>query len=45
VYSNVKAENHEISTMPIVDDNKVMGIISGNILARKTLFRRLQTMV
>jgi glutamate dehydrogenase (NAD(P)+) len=38
-------ENHEISAMPIVDNNKVVGIISGDILARKTLFRLLQTMV
>jgi len=38
-------ENHEISAMPIVEDNKVVGIISGDILARQTLFRLLQTMV
>ncbi|MCP3945120.1 MAG: CBS domain-containing protein [Desulfobacteraceae bacterium] len=37
-------ENHEISAMPIVDDNKVVGVISGDILARQTLFRLLQTM-
>lgn len=38
-------ENHEISAMPIVDNNKVLGIISGDILARQTLFRLLQSMV
>jgi glutamate dehydrogenase/leucine dehydrogenase/CBS domain-containing protein len=38
-------ENHEISAMPIVEDNKVVGVISGDILAGKTLFRLLQTMV
>ncbi len=36
-------ENHEISAMPVVDENRVLGIISGDILARKTLFRLLQT--
>lgn len=38
-------ENNEISAMPIVDDNKVIGIISGDILARRTLYRLLQTMI
>ncbi|MCP4023001.1 MAG: CBS domain-containing protein [Desulfobacteraceae bacterium] len=38
-------ENHEISAMPVVDDNRVVGVISGDIMARKTLFRLLQTMV
>jgi len=37
-------ENHEISAMPIVDEDKVLGVISGDILARRTLFRLLQTM-
>ena len=37
-------ENNEISALPIVEHNKVLGIISGDILARKTLFRLLQTM-
>ena len=36
-------ENHEFSAMPVVDENRVLGIISGDILARKTLFRLLQT--
>ena len=39
-----KLENNEISAMPIVEEDKVVGIISGDILARRTLFRLLQTM-
>ncbi|WDP85378.1 MAG: CBS domain-containing protein [Desulfobacter sp.] len=35
-------ENHEISAMPIVEDNRVVGVISGDILARRSLFRLLQ---
>ena len=37
-------ENHGISAMPVVEDEQVAGIISGDILARRTLFRLLQTM-
>jgi CBS domain-containing protein len=37
-------ENHEISAMPIVKNDQVLGIISGDILAKRTLFRLLQTM-
>ena len=37
-------ENNEISAMPIVENNRVIGVISGDILARRTLFRLLQTM-
>ena len=37
-------ENHEISAMPIVENDQVLGIISGDILAKQTLFRLLQTM-
>jgi len=40
-----KLENHEISSMPIVENNKVLGVISGDILAKRTLYRLLQTMV
>lgn len=36
-------EHHEISAMPIVEEDRVIGIISGDILARRTLFRLLQT--
>ncbi|NOX33460.1 MAG: CBS domain-containing protein [Deltaproteobacteria bacterium] len=39
-----KLENHEISAMPIVTKDRVAGVISGDILARRTLFRLLQTM-
>ncbi|WP_299978990.1 Glu/Leu/Phe/Val dehydrogenase dimerization domain-containing protein [Desulfobacula sp.] len=39
-----KLENHEISAMPIVEEDKAVGVISGDILARRTLFRLLQTM-
>lgn len=39
-----KIETREISAMPIVKDDKVLGVISGDILARRTLFRLLQTM-
>ena len=38
-------EHNEISAMPIVEENRVMGVISGDILARRTLFRLLQTMI
>ena len=37
-------ENHEISAMPIVENDQVKGVISGDILAKRTLFRLLQTM-
>lgn len=39
-----KLETYEISAMPIVEDDRVIGIISGDILARQTLFRLLQTL-
>jgi glutamate dehydrogenase/leucine dehydrogenase/CBS domain-containing protein len=37
-----KLEYYEISAMPVVEDNQVQGIISGDLLARRTLFRLLQ---
>jgi CBS domain-containing protein len=37
-------ENNEISAMPVVEDDKVIGVLSGDILAQRTLFRLLQTM-
>ncbi len=37
-------EHHEISAMPIVESDQVVGVISGDILAKQTLFRLLQTM-
>lgn len=39
-----KLENYDISAMPIVEDDKVIGVISGDILAGRTLYRLLQTM-
>jgi glutamate dehydrogenase (NAD(P)+) len=39
-----KLENHEISAMPIVEEDKAVGVISGDILAQRTLFKLLQTM-
>lgn len=35
-------ENHSISSIPIVEDNRVIGVVSGETLARNTLFRLLQ---
>jgi glutamate dehydrogenase (NAD(P)+) len=37
-------EHHEISAMPIVENDRVKGVISGDILAKQTLFKLLQTM-
>jgi glutamate dehydrogenase (NAD(P)+) len=37
-------EHHEISAMPIVENDRVLGVISGDILAKQTLFKLLQTM-
>ena len=37
-----KLEYHEISAMPVVQDKRVLGVISGDILARRTLYRLLQ---
>jgi glutamate dehydrogenase (NAD(P)+) len=39
-----KLENYDISAMPVVEDNKVIGVISGDILAGRTLYRLLQTL-
>ncbi len=38
-------ENHGISSIPIVEDDKVIGVVSGETLAGKTLFRLLQAKV
>lgn len=38
-------ENHGISSVPIVEDNQVVGVVSGETLAGKTLFRLLQAAV
>ena len=37
-----KLEYHEISAMPVVQDKRVLGLVSGDILARRTLYRLLQ---
>jgi glutamate dehydrogenase/leucine dehydrogenase/CBS domain-containing protein len=37
-----KLEYYEISAMPVVRDGEVLGVISGDILARRTLYRLLQ---
>jgi len=36
-------EHHEISAMPVVNGEGVLGVISSDILARRTLYRLLQT--
>ena len=37
-----KLEHYEISAMPVVDEQRVVGVISGDVLARRTLYRLLQ---
>ena len=37
-----RLERFEISAMPVVAEDKVVGVISGDILARRTLYRLLQ---
>jgi glutamate dehydrogenase (NAD(P)+) len=39
-----KLEYHEISAVPIVDDGSVVGVVSSDILAQRTLYRLLQAM-
>lgn len=38
-----KLEHYEISAMPVVEDNKVLGMISTDLLSRRTLYQLLQT--
>jgi glutamate dehydrogenase (NAD(P)+) len=38
-----KLEYYEISAMPVVENNKVQGMVSTDLLSRRTLFRLLQT--
>jgi glutamate dehydrogenase (NAD(P)+) len=40
-----KLEHYEISAMPVVNGEGVMGVISSDILARRTLYRLLQAQV
>lgn len=37
-----KLEHHEISAMPVVEGERVVGVISSDLLARRTLYRLLQ---
>jgi len=36
-------ETNEISAVPVLEGERVVGMISGDLLARRTLFRLLQT--
>jgi glutamate dehydrogenase (NAD(P)+) len=38
-----KLEHHEISAMPVVEGKQVIGVINSDILARRTLYRLLQS--
>jgi predicted transcriptional regulator len=38
-----KMEEHEISAMPVVDNQKVLGMVCTDLLARGSLSRLLQT--
>lgn len=38
-----RLEYHEISAMPVVEQNRVIGMVSTDILSRRTLYRLLQT--
>jgi len=38
-----KLEHHEISAMPVVDDGVVVGMVSSDLLARRSLLRLLQS--
>lgn len=38
-----KLETHEISALPVVEDGKVLGMVSAGLLARRTLFHMLQS--
>jgi predicted transcriptional regulator len=37
-----KLEHYEISAMPVLESNNAIGVISSDILARRTLYRLLQ---
>jgi glutamate dehydrogenase (NAD(P)+) len=38
-----KLEHNEISAVPVVDGEKVLGVISSDLLARRSLYRLLRT--
>lgn len=39
-----KLESFDISAMPVLDKDRVVGLVSGDLLAKRTLFRLLQVM-
>jgi predicted transcriptional regulator len=40
-----KLEHHEISAMPVVENGCVLGLVSADLLARRSLLRLLQSQV
>ena len=40
-----KLEHHEISAMPVVEDGEVLGVISTDLLATRSLLRLLQSQI
>jgi glutamate dehydrogenase (NAD(P)+) len=40
-----KLEHHEISAMPVVSENNVLGMVSTDLLARRSLLRLLQSQI
>jgi glutamate dehydrogenase (NAD(P)+) len=38
-----KLESFSISATPVIDNGRAVGIVSGDILAKRTLYRLLQT--
>ena len=40
-----KLEHHEISAMPVVSGTAVLGMVSSDLLARRSLFRLLQSQI
>ena len=40
-----KLENHEISAMPVVEKGSVLGMVSADLIARRSLVRLLQSQV
>jgi CBS domain-containing protein len=39
-----KLEHHEISALPVVDGHRVLGMVSSDLLARRSLLRLLQSL-
>jgi len=40
-----KLEYHEISAMPVVEGGSVLGMVSADLLARRSLLRLLQSQI